>query len=286
MWDIMEKLDGEKLLSSLAMLASMNQLMQLQPIDAQSFGYPIENHREANGRVELLIEMTRILEMPASNSAARRIQASLADAKEVSDPPGFVRITGVEFQRLKNFVNVILTTLPDELSSRLMVVITYRDSHLFSGSVPLFGVEVERGFSSVAYDIDEAGKCLALERSTASAFHSIRVLEAAIRSLSRCLHIPDPTKAHERSWFKALIALKAAIDARWPPGSSDRSHGEGRIFEEIHASLAAIQNPWRNATMHLDQKYTQEEAREIFEVVRGLMRRVASRCDEMGEPKA
>ena len=280
----MEKLDGEKLLSSFNMLASMNQMMQLLSIDAQFFGYPIENHREAIWRVEVIIEITRILEMPASNSAARRIQASLDDAKEVSDPPGFVRIIGVEFQRLKNFVNVILTTLPDELSSRLMMVVAYRDSHLFSGSVPLFGAEVGRRFSSIAYDIDEAGKCLALERSTASAFHSIRVLEAAIRALSRCLHIPDPTKANERSWFKALIALKAAIDAKWPT-SSDRLYGDSRIFEEIHASLAAIQNPWRNATMHLDQKYTQEEAREIFDVVRGLMRRVASRCDDEGNPK-
>lgn len=41
-----------------------------------------------------------------------------------------------------------------------------------------------------------------------------------------------------------------------------------------------------NATMHLDQKYTNEEATHIFDLVGGLMKRIASRCDEIGEPKA
>ena len=194
LWDIMEKLDGEKLLSSFNMLASMNQMMQLLSIDAQFFGYPIENHREAIWRVEVIIEITRILEMPASNSAARRIQASLDDAKEVSDPPGFVRIIGVEFQRLKNFVNVIFTTLPDELSSRLMMVVAYRDSHLFSGSVPLFGAEVGRRFSSIAYDIDEAGKC--------------QPLSAAPPALSTLLEFLKPRSERFRAAYISPIPPK------------------------------------------------------------------------------
>jgi len=35
-----------------------------------------------------------------------------------------------------------------------------------------------------------------------------------------------------------------------------------------------MQNPWRNATMHLDQKFTDEEARHIFEIVKGFMRKL------------
>ena len=30
--------------------------------------------------------------------------------------------------------------------------------------------------------------------------------------------------------------------------------GDGQTFDEMYATLAAMQNPWRNATMHLDQK--------------------------------
>jgi hypothetical protein len=58
------------------------------------------------------------------------------------------------------------------------------------------------------------------------------------------------------------------------------------MFATVHAALAAMQNPYRNATMHLDHKYTDEDARHIFEMVKGLMMKIAERCDEDGNPKA
>jgi hypothetical protein len=82
-----------------------------------------------------------------------------------------------------------------------------------------------------------------------------------------------------------LKVFKDELDGRWP-NTADKMGGDGRFFEEAYAGLAAMMNPWRNALMHLDQKYTLEEARHIFEVVNGFMRKVASRCDEEGDPKA
>jgi hypothetical protein len=38
--------------------------------------------------------------------------------------------------------------------------------------------------------------------------------------------------------------------------------------------------------MHLDQKYTEPEAKDISDVVRAFMSRVAKRCDENGLPPA
>jgi hypothetical protein len=45
-------------------------------------------------------------------------------------------------------------------------------------------------------------------------------------------------------------------------------------------------NPYRNATMHLDDKYTEDEARSLLELVRGYLRSVAARMDEDGLPLA
>jgi HEPN domain-containing protein len=158
---------------------------------------------------------------------------------------------------------------------------------LYEPTDQLFGSDVATKFSSLTYDIAEAGKCLALERSTASVFHSVRCLEAGIRALSRCLGIPDPTHGSERTWGRLLETLKAAIDEKWPPKNlSARSSQDGRLFERAYAALAAMMNPWRNETMHLAEKYTESEARHIFEVIKGFMGVVASRCDENGEPRA
>jgi hypothetical protein len=62
--------------------------------------------------------------------------------------------------------------------------------------------------------------------------------------------------------------------------------GDGKIFDEIYGALSGMQNPYRNATMHLDQKYTCEEAGHILEAVKGLMARLAARMNENGEPFA
>src|SRR4051795_7608402 len=59
---------------------------------------------------------------------------------------------------------------------------------------------VQQTLPSLEYEISETGKCLALGRSTASVFHSIRCLEASIRALARCLRLPDPTTGAERNW--------------------------------------------------------------------------------------
>ncbi len=174
--------------------------------------------------------------------------------------------------------------LRDELTLHKLFAIEDANARYFDQKEPVFGIEVAEKFPSLAYDIEEAGRCLALERSTASVFHSIRSLEGGIRALSRCLRIPDPTRANDRSWGNALKSLNGQITSRWP-GSSARLNGDGQFFDTAYAALAAMQNPWRNATMHLDQKYTQEEARHILEVVGGFMRRLSFRMDENGEPK-
>jgi hypothetical protein len=172
----------------------------------------------------------------------------------------------------------------DDIGSTYLLSLNLMEQQLFNPPKPLFGSDVSAGFDSLKYEIDELGKCLALGRSTAAAFHAIRCLEGGITAISRCLGIPDPTRGIGRSWGNLLAAIKAEIDRRWPRGN--RMHGDGRIFEELYAALAATQNPWRNATMHLDQKYTEQEAKDICDVVRVFMSRLAKRCDENGSPLA
>jgi hypothetical protein len=82
-----------------------------------------------------------------------------------------------------------------------------------------------------------------------------------------------------------LAAIKGELDRRWPTTNS-RMSSDGRFFEEAYAALAAMQNPWRNATMHLDQIFTVEAAHDLFNLVGGFMRRIADRLDENGDPKA
>jgi hypothetical protein len=97
--------------------------------------------------------------------------------------------------------------------------------------------------------------------------------------LVKCLNIPDPTKPAERNWAIILRAVWDGIEAKWPVASA-RMHGDGLLFEE------PVRNPWRNATMHIEKKYTDDEAEHIFAAVKGFMMKLASRMDEDGKPLA
>jgi hypothetical protein len=82
-----------------------------------------------------------------------------------------------------------------------------------------------------------------------------------------------------------LRKIQAEVDRRWV-GAASRMGGDGAVFEGLYGVLQALQNPYRNATMHFDQKYTTEEAKHVIEMVAGVMRKIASRMDENGLPLA
>ena len=110
----------------------------------------------------------------------------------------------------------------------------------------------------------------------------MRILEIAIASFAARLSIPDPVKATDRSWGNMLNAIRDKMDLEFPktkrlPGS------EGAALEGIYASLDAIKNPWRNATMHVDSIYQEEEARHILTCTALLVDKMAAVFDENGK---
>jgi hypothetical protein len=176
-------------------------------------------------------------------------------------------------------------TMRRELQSVKVFSLDAMKAAFYDPAEPLFGSDVDHAFPSVAYEIEQAGKCYACDLTTASAFHSIRVMEAGIRAMTRCLGIPDPTSGKERNWSNVSSSIKADMDKRWPQ-STGRMTGDAHLFDKLYGAIAGMQNPYRNETMHLSAKYTAPESLHIFELVKGLMQKIASRMDENGQDVA
>jgi len=179
----------------------------------------------------------------------------------------------------------VATTLRRELTASKVYVLDAGRMGFYSPGVPLFGEEVHAKFPSIAGEIEEAGKCYACDLPTAFAFHTIRSLEAGVRAVARCLAIPDPVLGRDRNWASIARSIKEQLDTRWP-AASGRMSGDGQSFDKIYGALVGMQNPYRNETMHLSANYSAPEALHIFEVVKGLMQRIAARMDEQGLPLA
>lgn len=171
----------------------------------------------------------------------------------------------------------------DELEDGYFLHLSTDEIKLFAPKTSLFGEQVEKQFPSAIYEIDEAAKCAALGRYTASVFHLMRVLEIGIGAIRQCLGIPDPVKASGRNWGAMLKSFRDnALDVKTKVWRGD----DKQFFEEAYASLDAVRVAWRNSTMHVENKYTPDEAEHIFAVVKGFMTKIAFRMDENGQPSA
>jgi hypothetical protein len=118
-------------------------------------------------------------------------------------------------------------------------------------------------------------------------FHLMRILEIGLEAARRCLGIPDPSKPAERNWGAVLKKIQEGIQARNAAQPQGWQHAEDKdFFTGAYALLDNVRNVWRNATMHVKVKYTEEEADNIFRAVRVFMKKLASRLDESGKPFA
>lgn len=130
----------------------------------------------------------------------------------------------------------------------------------------LFGAEVEARLPTMSEDIDEAGKCLALGRSTAAVFHLMRVMEIAVQKLGDKLGV---LLASEKVWQCILDEVNKAIRAMDPKSPQTKA------YAAASAHLYNVKIAWRNEVMHPKQTYSSEEAHNVFDSVRIFIRDLA-----------
>lgn len=137
----------------------------------------------------------------------------------------------------------------------------------------LWGKGVQDAFPSAAFDLEEAGKCLALGRATACVMHLSRVVETGLKALVKELGLPP-----RPDWGRHLADIDKELTNRYKT-SCPRTPDE-LFFSEIAAQIGHIKTAWRNPTMHVDRTYNDETAEEIFMAVRSFMRDLATKLHE------
>jgi hypothetical protein len=183
-------------------------------------------------------------------------------------------------------INGIFSRIGDEIERCHFFHLENAYFAYYESSEKLFGEVVAKQFPSAIYELDEASKCIAFARSTAAVFHLMRIMEIGLRSVAECLNIPSPFNPGGQNWGGILGQIKLEIDRRGKAGKTWSNLSDRHTFVDLHASLDSVRNAWRNTTMHVEKKYTQEEAVQIFQAVRAFMMKCSVRFDEAGNPKA
>jgi hypothetical protein len=134
----------------------------------------------------------------------------------------------------------------------------------------LFGKGVNDRFPLAIDDIEEAGKCLALGRGTACVLHTMRVLESGLKVIAKALDIP-----YAPSWESYLKQIATNIGTERKRKTKKWLRDE-KFYRDLSGDLLTVKQVWRNPTMHVDRKYSVEEAEQIFAAANALMNRLAS----------
>ncbi len=142
-----------------------------------------------------------------------------------------------------------------------------------------FGREVATSFPSTTFDANSAAFCIATTLSTAAVFHLMRVLEIGLTVLGAKFGV---SLAHT-NWQPAIAEIESKVrniskDAAWRSLPDYKDQQE--FYAQAASHFAILKDAWRNHTMHVRGKYTEDEAERIFENVKGFMQKLAEKLHE------
>jgi hypothetical protein len=169
-------------------------------------------------------------------------------------------------------------TVFGELEDQLFLWIpNHRSGWYGKKAEDIAGVEWCSRFPSTVPEIEEAAKCYAVGRYTASVFHLMRATESATKALGRALGM---TPAHP-GWKLVFDEVYAQYKNKRPRHAAWLTH-ENQLVQ-VSGDLRTISHIWRNDVAHFVDTYSEDNAREMFTIVPVFMRNISMMIDEAGK---
>ena len=185
------------------------------------------------------------------------------------------------FEWLMDQITMIHKLADKEMKDKVFFYVPAERAKFFGtvNNIYIFGDSVANAFPSATYDILEAGTCLALSRASACVFHLMRVLEIGLTALGAKFAV---SLAHA-NWHAAIEEIEKKIgnmqqDPYWRDLPNCKQQQE--YYAQAATHFGILKAAWRNYTMQVRGKYTEEEAERIFENVKGFMQKLAERLSE------
>jgi hypothetical protein len=173
------------------------------------------------------------------------------------------------YASLKRGYEHINSRLEDELSLVQVFVMSPERVKYFQPKEPLFGSEFADKFPQAIPDMEDAAKCLAFDQGTAAVYHLMRVMEHGLKAIGTMLDIP-----YAPSWEAYLRQIRKKCDE--PRTEKDDAwRMQESFFRDVESDLTGVKIVWRNPTMHVQRRFSVQEAEEIFAAVRAFMKRIA-----------
>jgi hypothetical protein len=179
---------------------------------------------------------------------------------------------------VKNCIDCFEVTFAAELGQRIFAFIPRHKTAAFDNQ-ELFGSDVAKAFPSASKDIRQAGTSYALGLSTASVFHSMRVLESGLRVLAKEFSLSFQLE----QWQVIIEQIESKIqNLKTLPKGMAKSE-EQEFYSKAAKEFMYFKDAWRNHVMHGRGVYDEDEARKVLEHVDDFMRQLATKLKESND---
>jgi hypothetical protein len=238
-------------------------VMQFVRIDREirSLVALVEGMNQSKDRSEAERENTRgVLTkmMPQLQRVGLQVSGSLVRQlhKELQEP--------LKAPAILSQLHGIERSIAAESALKIFLQVPAAHEALYQQPLQAFGPTVLKAFPSAKEDLEEASRCVALGRNTATVFHLMRVLEVGLRELMKVSKDLPPSSA---LWGRMLTWLETRKDTN------------NKFVESAVAHLHTIKTAWRNPTMHyVERAFAEPEAMVIFNATKAFMQHLATGC--------
>lgn len=188
----------------------------------------------------------------------------LVSARCASDLLARIELADTTIGKISSLSEQLGNTISFEMQTVLFFHLPSSQAEFYAKR-ELFGKEVTARFPNLQSDIEEAGNCLALGRSTACVFHLMRIMEAGTQAFGSLLGV---TFTENKNWQNILDESNKAIKAL--PKGKDVVE-----LSQIASNLYSVKVAWRNEVMHPKATYTADEAEDVLRQVKGFIKSIA-----------
>jgi hypothetical protein len=268
LWDMLEA-DAGRLFAAIAMTSAYSQILTTAKENNRIIRMPVRDIDDLRTAVSEMADAADGLKLSMTSEVAREVLGEIDRLEPDSNDQYLIPIASLP--RLYGAVRR-LQSAKYEAKSKIMLGLDPMGAALWKETEP-FGAIVSASFPSATEDIAESAKCLAVERGTASVMHLMRATEVPLKALAKHLGI-----AQQNDWGSYIREIEANL-ATSLRVSGKRSPDE-LFYADAIASFDAVKRAWRNRTMHIEQTYTPERAKEIFAATKSFMNHLASKIHE------
>jgi hypothetical protein len=258
--EIMEQFDAGKLFISITGLSNLGHGIE----QGGSLAIPLSNYHNVKEQITHACAELERLNMPVSLGSANDLRAVVEGEVNLSGPVDskwgqLVVFESLPLARYRNFSKELVARFKHEAGSRMALLLDAKAAAYFDASEPLFGDPVDKAFPDCADDIEEAGKCLALDRPTACVFHLMRAAEAVAAVLSaRIGGETHDSRTGERLTFGSLYAQVEAKVRDMPRGD------EKDAWLHLDGLMKTLNRGTRTKVAHPGTWYLKSKAEAIL----------------------